>query len=68
MAMNNSELFRYLNEYDNKVRDRFNRNRNFILSRIEGRELTRKSRQDKESQKLIEKAKEIIAKQKKETK
>lgn len=66
MAMNNSELFRYLNEHDNKVRERFNRNRDFILSRMEGRELTKRARQDKESQKLIEKAKEEIAKQKKE--
>lgn len=43
--MNQQQLEKYLTSYNNRMRDRFNRNNgeDFLLSKREGRELTRQA-------------------------
>ena len=61
-TMNQQQLENYLTSYNNRKRDRFNRNRGekFLLSKREGRELTRQAykRMDNYSPELKQRLKE----------
>ena len=60
--MNQQQLEKYLTSYNNRLRDRFNRNNGeqFLLSKREGRELNRQAykRMDNNSSELKQRLKE----------